>query len=191
MNTNRYANNIVVVCDDNSIIEQVNSFMCRSGVLTITDLEGKTRYLVDGRDSRGIARESIDDIIMSISSVDKKLNLIIEAILSKFGFNFALVGTRIYADMIRDCALNMDVSRNMKSFYNVEADRYSMSIVQIERDVRYAIAASHIPSGDALRYYISDEDYERILMGKHKTKNIHILRIIAQISLDRYNSTNY
>ncbi|MCQ2533394.1 MAG: sporulation initiation factor Spo0A C-terminal domain-containing protein [Clostridia bacterium] len=190
MNSNRFANNIVVVCDDNSIIQQVNSFMCRSGVLTITDLEGKTRYLVDGRESRAIDSESIDDIIMSISSVDKRLNLIIEAILSKFGFNFALIGTRIYADMIKDCAFNMDVSRNMKSYYKVEADRYSMTIVQIERDVRYAITNSSIPSGDALPYYISKEDYERILMGKHKTKNLLILRIIAQIALDRYNSTN-
>lgn len=191
MKNNRYRNNIIVVCDDNSILEQVNNFMCRSGVLSMTDLEGKTQYLVDGRENRGIDSESIDNIIVNISAVDRKLSLIIEDILAEFGFNFALIGTRIYADIVRDCSLSMDSSRNMKYYYNIEAERYGMSDIQVERDVRYAIANSHIPSGDALRYYISEEDYERILLGRYKTRNIHILKIIAQVALDRYNSTKW
>lgn len=185
----KVGNNIVVVCDDQSILDRVNCLLCRGGIISMTDIDGKTQYLVDARDQREMCTDRLDSIIDNISASDNQLLKIIEELLCEFDFNFALIGTRIFAEMIRDTVINMDLSKNMKQYYLNASERYAMSNVQVERDVRYALSRSKLPRSEILREYISDDSYQRIILSKHKTKNLYLIRMLAQIAFDRYNST--
>ncbi|MCQ2481996.1 MAG: sporulation initiation factor Spo0A C-terminal domain-containing protein [Clostridia bacterium] len=179
--------NIIVVCDDQSILDRVNGLLCRDGIVSLSDVDGKTQYLVDARNKRELSANKLDLFIDSVSSCDVQMKAIIEEILMEFGFNFALIGTRIYADLVRDTVMEMDFSKNMQQYYSVISEHYGMSILQVERNVRYAISKSRLPDWTQLRTYISRECFERVLLSKHKSKNLHVIRILAQIALDRYN----
>ncbi len=178
--------NIIVVCDDQSILDRVNGLLCRDGIVSLSDVEGKTQYLIDARNKRELSANKLDSFIDSVSSCDIQLKAIIEEVLIEFGFNFALIGTRIYADLIRDTVIDMDFSKNMQQYYSVVSEHYGMSVLQVERNVRYAISKSRLPNWAQLKMYISEESYNRVLLSKHKSKNLHVIRILAQIALDRY-----
>lgn len=133
---------------DKELMEKVTSIMKRTGHLSFSDSMGREHYIVDGRMGIPNLSQNIDRVSQKLS--DK--NRIISARSSKYnepavdqvmeltGIMHHLKGFRYIKYTLNRLMVDESlISPISKTIYPDLAKRFQCSILQVERDVRYAV----------------------------------------------------
>ena len=140
-----------IVCDDQAILRCVNAMLLSSGMVGLSDKEGRMHYMIDGR--RGgnyvisqVKRQALalrERPIQDERYEDVFLSNAIDAVIEEYGLPPTLTGTQIVRELLlhlyRDPGLLKCAS---KSLYPMVNPKYQMTPSQIERNIRYAIKKS-------------------------------------------------
>ena len=92
-----------IVCDDRSILRSVNTMLLHSGLVGLSDTEGKIHYLIDGRRGSDYVLEQVQKKVLPIrdrayakSGYDDALILgTIDQVIEKNDLPATLAGTQI------------------------------------------------------------------------------------------------
>lgn len=148
-----------IACDDRSILNCVNAMLLSSGVVGLSDTEGRMHYLIDGRRGRNYAVQKVNENVLLLKErfreEDKMEDILISSaidrVLSRNGFRSNLIGTQLIhfclMCLYRDPELIKSVS---KKLYPMIETPYKMSSQQIERNIRYSITKSDFHLGGIL-----------------------------------------
>ncbi len=139
---------IYVVCNDKSLLENINGLLSRNGMLCVRDNNGKVSYLVDGRSDKSQAMMTVSglmsDHFLGIGEGrDIYYEMCAKAVFMEAGFDMSHTGTAVIylavKDMVQGGRRRYSSAKNM---YMDFANRLHMSFDQVSRDVRYAVNAS-------------------------------------------------
>ncbi|MBP5654321.1 MAG: hypothetical protein J6X33_02285 [Clostridiales bacterium] len=139
---------IYVVCNDKSLLENINGLLSRSGMLCVRDNSGKVSYLVDGRHDRSAAMTTVSDLMTDHflglgDSRDVYYEMCAKSVFMSAGFDMSHTGTAVLYIAVREAVTSGHRSYgSAKNLYMDFARRLHMSFDQVSRDVRYSINAS-------------------------------------------------
>ena len=148
-----------IACDDRSILNCVNAMLLSSGVVGLSDTDGRMHYLIDGRRGRNYAVQKVNENVLLLKErfqeEDKMEDILvsraIDRVLSRNGFRSNLIGTQLIhcclMCLYRDPELIKSVSKRL---YPMIETPYKMSSQQIERNIRYSITKSDFHLGGIL-----------------------------------------
>ena len=148
-----------IACDDRSILNCVNAMLLSSGVVGLSDTDGRMHYLIDGRRGRNYAVQKVNENVLLLNErfqeEDKMEDILvsraIDRVLSRNGFRSNLIGTQLIhfclMCLYRDPELIKSVSKRL---YPMIETPYKMSSQQIERNIRYSITKSDFHLGGIL-----------------------------------------
>lgn len=140
-----------IACDDRSILKCVNAMLLNSGMVGLSDTEGKVHYLIDGRRGGNYVLGRVKEKVLPLREPstseseyeDAIVYRAIDAVLEQYGFVQTLTGTRILRFLVfrlyRDPRL---LKCAVKSLYPLARPEFQMSSAQVERNIRYAIKKS-------------------------------------------------
>ena len=146
-----------IACDDQAILKCVNAMLLNSGMLGLSDQDGKTHYLIDGRRGGNYVISQVKRQVFRLSEDQETKSAYEEAFLSasidnvihEYGLSPTLVGTQIIRALLillyRDPGLLKCAS---KSLYPLVKKQFQMTPAQIERNLRYAIKKSRKLQGE-------------------------------------------
>ena len=140
-----------IVCNDKMILENVNTLLRGRGFLGMTDMEGRIHYLVDARKNvysavHRIVKE-VDDESAAPVITNAMVLLGIEALFSRYSVDCRLTGGRILRSMLLRCARSPEYLSGVSNhLYPLVGKEFSLTSAQVERNVRYAIRKSGLPS---------------------------------------------
>jgi len=141
---------IYVVCNDKSLMENINGLLSRSGMLCVRDNSGNVSYLVDGRFDRSAAMTTVSDLMTDRflgigDSRDVYYEMCAKSVFMNAGFDMSHTGTAVLYIAVRDAVIAGHGSYGTaKKLYLDFAGRLHMSYDQVSRDVRYSINASNL-----------------------------------------------
>ena len=139
---------IYVVCNDKSLLENINGLLSRNGMLCVRDNSGRVSYLVDGRHDKATAMMTVSglmsDHLLGIGEGrDVYYDMCAKSVFMECGVDMSHTGTAVIYIAVKDMVLGgMKAYRTAKNMYLEFADRLHMSFDQVSRDVRYAVNAS-------------------------------------------------
>ncbi|MBO4688402.1 MAG: hypothetical protein J5636_07795 [Clostridiales bacterium] len=140
-----------IVCDDQAILRCVNAMLLSSGMVGLSDKEGRMHYMIDGRRGGNYVLSQIRRRALALRERPVKydryeeafLTHAIDTVIEEFGLPPTLIGTQIVRELLfhlyRDPGLMKCAS---KSLYPLARSEFHMEPSQIERNVRYAIKKS-------------------------------------------------
>lgn len=140
-----------IACDDRSILKCVNAMLLHSGMVGLSDTEGKIHYLIDGRRGSNYVLGQVKDHVLPLREAtpadsvyeDAIIYRAIDKVIERYGFMQTLSGTRILRSLLyhlyRKPGLLKCVS---KSLYPLAQSEFKISVSQVERNLRYAIKKS-------------------------------------------------
>jgi hypothetical protein len=140
-----------IVCDDQAILRCVNAMLLSSGMVGLSDKEGKMHYMIDGRRGGNYVLSQIKKkaLVLREGPMTEEryeeifLSSAIDTVIEEFGLPPTLIGTTIVRSLLhhlyRDPGLMKCAS---KSLYPLIEREVHMMPAQIERNVRYAIKKS-------------------------------------------------
>ena len=148
-----------IACDDRSILNCINAMLLSSGVVGLSDTEGRMHYLIDGRRGSNYAVQKVNENVLLLKErfqeEDKMEDILvsraIDRVLLRNGFRSNLIGTQLIhfclMCLYRDPELIKSVSKRL---YPMIETPYKMSSQQIERNIRYSITKSDFHLGGIL-----------------------------------------
>lgn len=140
-----------IACDDRSILKCVNAMLLDSGMLGLSDTEGKIHYLIDGRRGGSYVLGRVKEKVLPLREPtpsdtgyeDAIVYRAIDSVLERYGMLQTLTGTRILRVLLfrlyRDPKLLKSAA---KCLYPLVRPEFQMSSAQVERNLRYAIKRS-------------------------------------------------
>lgn len=141
---------IYVICNDKSLLENINGLLSRSGMLFLRDNNGKVSYLVDGRHDKSAAMTTVSDLMTDHflgigDSRDVYYEMCAKSVFMDAGFDMSHTGTVILYIAVKEAVINGHGSYGTaKNMYTDFANRLHMSYDQVSRDIRYAINSSRL-----------------------------------------------
>ena len=138
-----------IVCSDYSLLENINGYLCKNGIIGIRDGDGALHYIVDGRHDRLSASRKVSTIVAEQSLPDDRnddyYDSCAKAVFREHGLDFKHIGSVMIYDAIKHLIYTgADVPINMKTVYIESAGKYMMNFSQVERDVRYSLKRSNL-----------------------------------------------
>ena len=148
-----------IVCTDYSLLENINGYLRKSGIIGIRDGEGTLHYIIDGRNDRLHATDTVSSIVTGTNRRgdhnEDYYDACAKSIFREYNLDLKHIGAVIIYDSIKKIIYEgTEIPTNMKRVYVEAAKRYSMSFCQIERDVRYSLkrsALAEVGSRNAMR----------------------------------------
>ena len=140
-----------IACDDRSILKCVNAMLLDSGMVGLSDTEGKIHYLIDGRRGGNYVLGRVKEKVLPLREPspsesgyeDAIVYRAIDSVLERYGFIQTLTGTRILRFLLfalyREPKLQKSAA---KCLYPLAKPEFQMSSAQVERNLRYAIRKS-------------------------------------------------
>ena len=140
-----------IACDDRAILKCVNTMLLNSGMVGLSDTEGKMHYMIDGRRGRNYVLGKVKEKVLPLREASPENSLYedaviyraIDTIIRRYGFSETLMGTRILRVLLfrlyKDPKLLKCAS---KSLYPLAQPEFHISASQVERNLRYAIKKS-------------------------------------------------
>lgn len=144
---------ICIACTDDSILDEVNTLMKDTGIISISNTTGGVQFIVDARYSKTEALVRLHNFLIdcgrekNVNKYEVSRNMpYIEAVLNAYNMNHKYIGTKLVGDII-DMILQGEITNRMtlKHVYIVLASYTGQSYYQVERDIRYALERSDCP----------------------------------------------
>jgi len=171
---------IYVVCSDREILSRINSMLRRSGIIGITDAEGKYHYFVDARTRHGKAAARISEIVtdntarLQREDTDILINETLRSILVFYDFDLTLMGTCAIIEIVRKMVKSTNIYyHGFKELLTIAGNTLMLSYNQVERDIRYSVKKSSF-NGMGMKTTVilrllADEVCERISKEKRQS----------------------
>ena len=166
-----------IACDDRSILNCVNAMLLNHGMVGISDTEGKTHFLIDGRRGGNYVLQQVKENVLTLRETfratgdyeDVLIQQAIERVLDRYVFPRTLMGTELIrfalGKLYKEPKLIKCVS---KGLYVVVGEAYQISAQQVERNIRYAVKKSRtIPGTNGLQSvlrFLREEVVEEVMV---------------------------
>ena len=140
-----------IACDDRSILNCVNAMLLSSGMVGLSDTEGKIHYLIDGRRGGNYVLNQVKEKVLPLrespamdAGVEEAFIMsAIDDVIDRYDLPITLTGTQIIRRLLfrlyRDPKLLKCAS---KCLYPLVQPEFQMSPSQVERNIRYSIKKS-------------------------------------------------
>lgn len=166
-----------IACDDRSILNCVNAMLLNHGMVGISDTDGKTHFLIDGRRGGNYVLQQVKENVLTLRETfratgdyeDVLIQQAIERVLDRYIFPRTLMGTELIrfalGKLYKEPKLIKCVS---KGLYVVVGEAYQISAQQVERNIRYAVKKSRtIPGTNGLQSvlrFLREEVVEEVMV---------------------------
>lgn len=166
-----------IACDDRSILNCVNAMLLNHGMVGISDTDGKTHFLIDGRRGGNYVLQKVKENVLTLRETfratgdyeDVLIQQAIERVLDRYVFPRTLMGTELIrfalGKLYKEPKLIKCVS---KGLYVVVGEAYQISAQQVERNIRYAVKKSRtIPGTNGLQSvlrFLREEVVEEVMV---------------------------
>lgn len=166
-----------IACDDRSILNCVNAMLLNHGMVGISDTDGKTHFLIDGRRGGNYVLQQVKENVLTLRETfratgdyeDVLIQQAIERVLDRYVFPRTLMGTELIrfalGKLYKEPKLIKCVS---KGLYVVVGETYQISAQQVERNIRYAVKKSRtIPGTNGLQSvlrFLREEVVEEVMV---------------------------
>ncbi|MBQ0011977.1 MAG: hypothetical protein KBT07_04660 [Clostridiales bacterium] len=166
-----------IACDDRSILNCVNAMLLNHGMVGISDTDGKTHFLIDGRRGGNYVLQQVKENVLTLRETfratgdyeDVLIQQAIERVLDRYVFPRTLMGTELIrfalGKLYKEPKLIKCVS---KGLYVVVGEAYQISAQQVERNIRYAVKKSRtIPGTNGLQSvlrFLREEVVEEVMV---------------------------
>lgn len=140
-----------IACDDRSILKCVNAMLLDSGMVGLSDTEGKIHYLIDGRRGGSYVLGRVKEKVLPLKEPscsdseydDALIYRAIDSVLERYGLTQTLTGTRIIRLLLFRIYRKPELLKSAaKCLYPLAKQEFRMSPGQVERNLRYAIKKS-------------------------------------------------
>ena len=103
---------IYVVCNDKSLLENINGLLTRNGMLCVRDNSGKVSYLVDGRSDKSQAMMTVSGLMSDHflglgEGRDVYYEMCAKAVFMASGFDMSHTGTAVVYLAVKDVILGV------------------------------------------------------------------------------------
>lgn len=150
--------NFYVAASDRDILTKVSDIMKVQGYLGVADTSGEIHYIVDGRQNlyasvhhmQRIAESKLGYELHASEIDDTALRESVEAVLYRHRIPQNLKGYQLLRFILLMAAKDETIIRPIsKILYPRTADRFSLTIHQVDRIIRYATKQANIDEGNA------------------------------------------
>ena len=136
-----------VVCSDKMILDNINHLMRSRGYMGVSDMTGRMHYMVDARKNVYSAVHHIIQEVTEKESIPVVTNVQMnEEIKDLFGFykiDLRLIGGRLLRDILfLSIKTPTTLNHVTKTLYPLVGKRSGLSLLQVERDLRYVLRKS-------------------------------------------------
>lgn len=137
-----------IACDDRAILNCVNSLLLSSGMIGLSDTEGKMHYLIDGRRGKNYVLGQVKERVLPLREAspsdslyeDAVIYRAIDTVIRRYGFSETLMGTRILRVLLFRLYKEPKLLKcASKSLYPLAQPEFHITASQVERNLRYAI----------------------------------------------------
>ena len=137
-----------IACDDKAILKCINAMLLNSGMVGLSDTDGKMHYLIDGRRGQNYVLGKVRDKVLPLRESSPSDHLFedaviyraIDTVIKRYGFSETLMGTRILRVLLFRLYKEPKLLKcASKSLYPLAQPEFHISASQVERNLRYAI----------------------------------------------------
>lgn len=163
---------LYIVCDDNSIVRNINNMVKKSGIVGLVDSAGRTHYLIDGRKNGSVTAESVGNLLVNGKNASELkcnqggigIDSLICEVLDRYGFDLKLNGYRMIGNILKHKYMMQDSDRlSVQMMYEITAKDFRTSYTLVERNIRYAIKKSSLGNTGLSGFRAIDHLYESLL----------------------------
>ncbi len=139
---------IYLVASDRDLLNNVDKYLRKNGILGMVDMSGRIRYVLDGRRGASLAAKNFSNYTQTVSlsfhdqlaENDALIDQLIDNVLRGYGFRTRLRGFALLKRMLqlssRDPALLRPATKRL---YPKISEEFRVSLQQIERNLRYLV----------------------------------------------------
>ncbi len=166
-----------IACDDRSILNCVNAMLLNHGMVGISDTDGKTHFLIDGRRGGNYVLQQVKDHVLMMKETfqpnndyeEMLIKQAIENVLKRYEFPRTLVGTELIRFALGKLYYEPKLIKCVsKGLYVEVGEAYRISVQQVERNIRYAVKKSKaIPGVNGLQSvlrFLREEVVEEVMV---------------------------
>lgn len=149
-----------IASNNEEILRRVNEMISKKGLMGLTDMQGKTHYMVDGRRGAPYAANRIEDLARVLlkergsryQQEHEDVALYVDSVLRCYRFQRHLLGYLYLRHILIMLCLDPSLLSPMsKTLYPATATSFRVSAAKVERNLRYTFEKLKMSEEEALR----------------------------------------